>query len=137
MASGLGLADQVIFEEVAAVDCAYYSGSDLLLHWPYRDLAARPVLDAIRAGLPVLTTADVGFAEHVARAGAGVAMAPPFDLEAGRTHLAAALADDATRREWGCNGARYFAGTEFGAAARVVDMIREVARRRGRAVPAG
>ena len=137
MASDLGLADHVIFEEVAAVDCAYFRGSDLLLHWPHRDLAARPVLDAIRAGLPVLTTADVGFAEHVARAGAGVAMAPPFDLEAGRTHLAAALADDAARREWGCNGARYSAGTEFGAAARVVDMIREVARRRGRAVPAG
>ena len=137
MANGLGFGDRVIFEDAAAVDSTYYNGSDLLLHWPHRDLAARPVLDAIRAGLPVLTTADVGFAEHVARAGAGMALAPPFDLEESRTHLAATLADDARRLEWGRNGARYFAGTEFGAAARVVEMIREVAHRRGRAVPAG
>ena len=135
MARSLGV--RVLFEECGAVDDACYRGADLLLHLPHRDLAARPVLDAIRVGLPVLTIADVGFAEHVTRAEAGLAMQPPFDLEACRRGLAAALGDDARRRAWGANGARYFARTEFGAPDRVVDMIQEVVKRRGRAVSAG
>ena len=136
MAQGLGLGERVVFEERDGGDGACYGCADLLLHWPHLDLAARQVFAAIGAGLPVLTTQDVGFAEHVTRAEAGIALAAPFDLEEARRALAAALADDARRRAWSANGARYFARTEFGAPDRVVSLIQEVVERHGRAVAA-
>ena len=137
MANGLGLGRRTRFEKCAGdAVAACYAAADLLLHTPHVDLAARPVLAAIGAGLPVLTMADAGYAEHVVRADAGVALDAPFDLTACKRALADALSDADRRRRWRENGLRYGAQTQFGDLQQVVALISKQARRRGHAPPA-
>ena len=133
MAAGLGLTDRIRFASTDAGDC--YLGADLLVHPPYRDLAGHAVLDALVAGLPVVTVADVGHSEHVSRAGAGTVVDAPFEALAFKRALADAL--DTKRREvWRENALRYVARTRFDGAARVVELIGEHVKRRGRALSA-
>ena len=137
MANGLGLGGRTIFEARdgdGAAPC--YAAADLLLHVPYVDLAARPVLAAIAVGLPVLTIADVGYSEHVVRAGAGIALDAPFNLTACQKALAEALADDRQREAWSEQGIRYGAQTRFGDVAQVIALIRTRVERHGHAVSA-
>lgn len=133
MAAGLGLSDRIRFVSNDAGHC--YVGADLLLHPAYRDLAGHAVLDALAAGLPVLTVADVGHSEHVSRAVAGTVVDAPFEAEAFKRALIDAL-DEGRREAWRENALRYMAETPFDGAARVVELIGEHVERRGRALSA-
>ena len=133
MAAGLGLSDRIRFASNDAERC--YVGADLLLHPAYRDLAGHAVLDALAAGLPVLTVADVGHSEHVSHAAAGTVVDAPFEAEAFRRALIDAL-DEGRREVWRENALRYMAETPFDGAARVVELIGEHVERRGRALSA-
>src|SRR5690606_2485418 len=57
-------------------DCM--QGADLLLHPSRHESAGLVILEAVVAGLPVLTTASCGYAEHVLNARAGLVCAEPF-----------------------------------------------------------
>lgn len=133
MAAGLGLTDRVRFASTGARDG--YLGADLLVHPPYRDLAGHAVLDALAAGLPVVTVADVGHSEHVSRAGAGVVVDAPFEALAFKRALVEAL-DEGRREVWRGNALRYVADTRFDGMARVIELVGEHVKRRGRAVSA-
>ena len=133
MAAGLGLSDRVRFESADAGSC--YQGADLLVHPPYRDLAGHAVLDALAAGLPVVTVADVGHSEHVARAEAGTVVDAPFEAEAFKDALIDAL-DGERRQTWRENALRYVARTPFDGLARLVELIGQHVARRGRALSA-
>lgn len=133
MAAGLGLTDRIRFASTDAGDC--YLGADLLVHPPYRDLAGHAVVDALVAGLPVVTVADVGHSEHVSRAGAGTVVDAPFEALAFKRALTDAL-DEERREAWRENALRYVAQTRFDGAARVVELIEEHVKRRGRALSA-
>ncbi len=133
MAAGLGLKDRVRFASMDAG--AWYAGADLLVHPAYRDLAGHAVLDALAAGLPVVTVADVGHSEHVSRAEAGTVVDAPFEAEAFKGALIDAL-DGERRRIWRENALRYVAQTPFDGLARVVELIEEHVARRGRALSA-
>ena len=133
MAAGLGLSDRVRFESTGAGRC--YLGADLLAHPAYRDLAGHAVLDALAAGLPVVTVADVGHSEHVSRAEAGTVVDAPFEAEAFKGALIDAL-DGERRRIWRENALRYVAQTPFDGLARVVELIEEHVARRGRTLSA-
>ena len=133
MVAGLGLSDRVRFASTDAGAC--YAGADLLVHPAYRDLAGHAVLEALAAGLPVVTVADVGHSEHVLRAEAGTVVDAPFEAEAFKGALVEAL--DAERREaWRENALRYVAETRFDGTARVVELIGEHVTRRGRTLSA-
>ncbi|MDC0598947.1 glycosyltransferase family 4 protein [Gammaproteobacteria bacterium] len=56
----------------------FLQGADLLLHPAYRESAGLVLVEAIVAGLPVLTTDTCGYAYHVEKAGAGQICASPF-----------------------------------------------------------
>ena len=133
MAAGLGLSDRIRFVSNDAGHC--YVGADLLLHPAYRDLEGHAVLDALAAGLPVLTVADVGHSEHVSRAVAGTVVDAPFEAEAFKRALIDAL-DEGRREVWRENALRYMAETPSDGAARVVELIGEHVERRGRALSA-
>ena len=135
MAAGLGLSERAHFDDDPANAGACYEAADLLVHMAYRDLGGHPVLDALSAGLPVLTLADIGHSEHVSRAGAGTVLDVPFDFEACKQALIDALEED-RRRTWGENARRYVADTPFDGVRRVVALIEEHVRRRGRALSA-
>ena len=135
MAIGLGLSERVRFEDDPSRADACYAGADLLVHMAHRDLAGHAVLDALIAGLPVLTLADAGHAEHVARANAGTVLDVPFEFEACKRALIDAL-DDGRSSVWRKNARRYVADTPFDGVERVVALIGERVRRRGRALSA-
>lgn len=72
-------------------------GADLLIHPAYAENTGTVLLEAVVAGLPVLTTAVCGYAHYVEEAGAGRVLAEPFRQEALNAALADLLADDAAR----------------------------------------
>ncbi|XNM52069.1 glycosyltransferase [Escherichia coli] len=57
------------------------AAADLLLHPAYQEAAGIVLLEAITAGLPVLTTAVCGYAHYIVDANCGEAIAEPFRQE--------------------------------------------------------
>ncbi|MEX2367422.1 MAG: glycosyltransferase family 4 protein [Pseudohongiellaceae bacterium] len=81
-------------------------GADLLIHPAYSESAGLVLVEAIVAGLPVLTTDTCGFAEHVERADAGLICHSPFSQD----HLNRMLAHMLTGgrlEHWHRQGLRY------------------------------
>jgi UDP-glucose:(heptosyl)LPS alpha-1,3-glucosyltransferase len=84
-------------------DCM--QGADLLLHPSRHERAGMVILEAIVAGLPVLTTASCGYAFHVEQAGAGRVCAEPFLQQNLNETLDIMLTSD--RSTWRANGIAY------------------------------
>lgn len=59
----------------------FYWAADLLLHPAYHESAGLVLLEALVAGLPVLTVNACGYADYIERAHAGVVLASPFKQE--------------------------------------------------------
>ena len=81
-------------------------GGDLLLHPAYYENTGTVLLEAVVAGLPVLTTAACGYAFHVEAAKAGRVIGEPF----AQVELETALADmlvSLQRAQWRKNGIAY------------------------------
>lgn len=57
----------------------YFIASDLLIHPARVEAAGMVLIEALTAGLPVLTTAVCGYASHIRAAQAGVVLAEPFN----------------------------------------------------------
>ncbi len=91
-------------------------GADLLVHPARRENTGQAILEAVVAGLPVLTTAGCGYSSHVERAGAGIVLPEPFDqaaLTAALTAALAAMPASPRRAEWSRNGASYGRATDL------------------------
>lgn len=81
-------------------------GADLLIHPAYSELAGNVLLEATVAGLPVLTTANCGYAPHVEQARGGRVLPQPFE----QGQLNRALEEMLERNrldEWSLNGVAY------------------------------
>ncbi|MEX0617863.1 MAG: glycosyltransferase family 4 protein [Pseudohongiellaceae bacterium] len=81
-------------------------GADLLLHPAYSESAGYVLLEAVIAGLPVLTTASCGYAEHIINAGAGEVCNEPFSQEDLNRRLLQMLTSS-ERPKWSANGIAY------------------------------
>jgi len=80
-------------------------GADVLLHPSRHESAGMVLLEAVVAGLPVLTTAACGYAMHVENAEAGLVCAEPFHQDALNAHLEYMLTTD--RSSWRAKGIDY------------------------------
>jgi UDP-glucose:(heptosyl)LPS alpha-1,3-glucosyltransferase len=99
-------------------------GADLLIHPAYAEAAGMVLLEAVVAGLPVLTTAVCGYAHYVEQAGAGLVLPEPFAQEALNRALAAMLADAAARQGWARNGLAFAAQADiYSMPERAADLI--------------
>ena len=87
------------------------AAADLLLHPAYQEAAGIVLLEAITAGLPVLTTAVCGYAHYIADANCGTVIADPFSQEQLNDVLRKALTQSPLRMAWAEN-ARYYADTQ-------------------------
>lgn len=87
------------------------AAADLLLHPAYQEAAGIVLLEAITAGLPVLTTAVCGYAHYIVDANCGEAMAEPFRQDVLNEVLLKALTQPSLRSAWAEN-ARYYADTQ-------------------------
>lgn len=83
----------------------FMQGADLLLHPSRNESAGMVLLEAVVAGLPVLTTANCGYAFHVHNAQAGHVCEEPFVQATLNQQLLAMLQAD--RAAWRANGIRY------------------------------
>ena len=127
LARRLGVASRIDWlgprEDIPALMAA----ADLLVHPARQETTGQVILEALAVGLPVVTTAVCGFAEHVARADAGVVLAPRFDAD----RLAAALAsagDAALRASWSQRAIAYVAAHDVtGGFEQAAEFIEQVA----------
>ncbi len=79
-------------------------GADLLIHPAYNENTGTVLLEAVVAGLPVLTTAACGYAHYIEEADAGRVIALPFAQRELDSTLATILTNDDVRRQCGANG---------------------------------
>jgi UDP-glucose:(heptosyl)LPS alpha-1,3-glucosyltransferase len=106
LAKRLRIVDRVQFLGGRSDVPRFLMGADLLIHPAYTENTGNVLLEAMVAGLPVLTTANCGFACYVAQAQAGRIIPVPFR----QACLNKALADmlNASERErWSQNGIAY------------------------------
>ncbi len=103
-ARALGLAARVRFVGGQGEVLGAYRAADLLLHPAREENTGTVLLEALSQGVPVVCSAECGFAPLVAAARAGHVLARPFEARELARVSAALLADDDRRAELGRNG---------------------------------
>ncbi|HMJ92088.1 MAG TPA: glycosyltransferase family 4 protein [Candidatus Acidoferrum sp.] len=111
-ARSAGLGDRVHFLGGRNDVFDFLLAADLLVHPAYSEAAGMILLEALTAGLPVLTTDTCGYAFHIERAHAGCVLASPFEQHACDRVLAEMLTSP-RRIEWSRNAVAYAAGTDL------------------------
>ena len=106
LAAELGIGERVTFFEGRDDIPCFLQGADLLIHPARAEAAGMILVEAVIAGLPVLTTDACGYAFHVEQANAGVVLATPFQQDSLNTALAEILVSPEKER-WRENGLRY------------------------------
>lgn len=106
LARRLGLGDRVMLLGPRSDVPDALLAADLLAHPARRENTGQAILEAVVAGLPVLTTENCGYSGHVVKAAAGRVLAETFDQAIFAETLAAML-DSPERLAWSRNGAAY------------------------------
>lgn len=120
----LGIEKQVQFFSGRDDVAELMSAADLLLHPAVQEAAGIVLLEAVVAGLPVLTTEVCGYAGYIRAAKCGVVIPEPFAQDKLNTALLDALQNNEQRSRWAGN-ARHFADTEdlYSLADKAADII--------------
>ena len=84
----------------------FLQGADLLLHPARHENTGTVIVEAIVAGLPVLTTATCGYAFHVEKAAAGQVVPSPFQQSV-LNHVLHDMLSSGERQDWSANGIAY------------------------------
>jgi UDP-glucose:(heptosyl)LPS alpha-1,3-glucosyltransferase len=99
-------------------------GADLLIHPAYNENTGTVLLEAVVAGLPVLTTAACGYAHYIEEADAGRVITLPFEQTNLNATLAAMLVDPKARQHWSANGIAFGAHADlYSMPERAADII--------------
>jgi len=109
----LGMARQVSILKGRDDIPRFLLGADLLIHPAYNENTGTVLLEAVVAGLPVLTTATCGYAHYIEAADAGRIVALPFDQKTLNQTLAEMLGDAEGRHRWSANGLRFAAHADI------------------------
>ena len=105
-AQKLGVAERIEWFGYHADLGELMAGSDCLVHPARVETTGAVILEAIINGLPVVTTAACGYAEHVEAAQAGIVVAEPFRQDEFLSALTQAQ-DDLALRRWSAAGVAY------------------------------
>ncbi len=98
LAEQLGVADRVFFSGPTQRIGAFFHAADLLVHPTFYDPCSRVVLEALAAGLPVITTRFNGAAERITDGREGYVIDSPDDVDALADRIDRLL-DDEHRRD--------------------------------------
>lgn len=125
-ADQLGVADRIIFAGDVQRIGAFYHAADVLVHPTYYDPCSRVVLEALAAGLPVVTTRYNGAAERVTDGRQGFVIDEPGDVDALADRIGR-LADDSLRRQCAAGAAEVVESLTMARhAEQVVELYRQV-----------
>lgn len=123
-ARALGLQGQVAFLTGRDDIPRFLLGADLLIHPAYNENTGTVLLEALVAGLPVLTTAACGYAHYINEAAAGRVVGLPFEQAALDRALAEMLAAADARAGWQANGLAFAARADiYSLPERAADII--------------
>lgn len=106
-AKTLGIGDRVSILSGRDDIPRFLLGADLLIHPAYNENTGTVLLEAVVAGLPVLTTAVCGYAHYISEAEAGVVLPEPFAQAALDETLAGMLNDGEQRSIWQQNAIKF------------------------------
>lgn len=82
LANSIGIGPHVVFTRGRDDVPELLRAADVLVHPARQETAGTVLLEALAAGLPVLTTANCGYAHHVDNAEAGLVLHTPFRQQA-------------------------------------------------------
>ncbi len=99
MAQRKGISDQITFLTGRDDVPRFLLGADLLIHPAYNENTGTVLLEALVAGLPVLTTDVCGYAHYIVDAQAGNVVSSPFS-QSGFNQLTADMLDSPDRSLW-------------------------------------
>jgi len=131
LARRLGIMDRLRFfggrDDVPRFLC----GCDLLLQPSYFENTGTAIVEAIAAGLPVLATANCGYAHYVEKSGAGLLAAEPFSQQRFNELLSHMLTAVEKQTQWRRNALDYASRTDlYSLPERAAEIIEAVAQRR-------
>jgi UDP-glucose:(heptosyl)LPS alpha-1,3-glucosyltransferase len=112
LAEKLKVIDQVNFLGSKNNLLDYMLAADLLIHPARVESAGMVLLEAITAGLPILTTEVCGYAFHILQANAGEALNMPFKQAQFNKKLLQML-DRKQLKAWGANAVAYAKNTDL------------------------
>lgn len=107
LAKKLGVSSSVHFFSGRSDIAELMTAADILLHPAYQEAAGIVLLEAIAAGLPVLTTAVCGYSHHVSTAKCGAVINEPFQQEMLNDALLRALTQPELLAAWAENARHY------------------------------
>ncbi len=123
-AASLGLASCVSILRGRSDIPRFLLGADLLIHPAYNENTGTVLLEALVAGLPVLTTAVCGYAHYIDESGGGLVLPEPFEQTVLNKKLVLMLTDQEAQKRWQTS-ALAFAQTAdiYSNAERAADLI--------------
>lgn len=126
-ASKLGIRDRIQFLGGRHDVVHFFLAADLLLHPAYNENTGTVLLEAMAAGLPVLTTDVCGYANYIKDADAGKVLPSPFnELEFTQTIASMLLSEQ--RADWQKNAISYTKQADiYSLPQRAVDYIETIA----------
>jgi len=136
LAERLGVSDRVFFEGGRDDVPKYLAAADMLSHPAVSENTGNAIVEALVAGLPVITTSNCGYAFHVERAEAGaVVPGSPFAQSAFDAALSDILSDLKSRREeWRSKALEYSDKEDlYGRPVAVADIIEGLVEEKRRA----
>ena len=107
LARSLGINERVVILPGRDDIPRFLLGADLLIHPAYNENTGTVLLEALVAGLPVLTTAVCGYAHYIEEAEGGCVVAAPFAQDVLNAALEKMLSDPAARSHWQANALRF------------------------------
>lgn len=120
----LGIAERVSILHGRDDIPRFLLGADVLLHPAYNENTGTVLLEALVAGLPVLTTAVCGYAHYIVDADAGIVLGEPFLQAQLDTALRHMLCDERARARWAAKGLAYAERADiFANAERAAEII--------------
>lgn len=125
-----GVAEQMVFFGGREDVPVFMQSADLLVHPAHQDMTATVLLEAMAAGLPVLTTTTCGYAPLVKTAKAGLIAPYPYSQDVFNQLLVQALETD-ERMEWGINALEFTDTRDIYSLAQKAADIIEITAKRG------
>lgn len=111
LAKKLAIDKQVLFFHGRNDIAELMAAADLLIHPAYQEAAGIVLIEAIAAGLPVITTEICGYAPYIKHADCGIVINEPYRQKNLNNALATSLANKSLLNKW-AKSARHFADTQ-------------------------